>query len=460
MEEFGATRFGILGSTVRKKRTRAARRPRPDSHSYEGHDLSPLSSAPASDDASKVSSDDNIGGDTNSRRKEFNLNQCVIRVSSGAGDSEKLQKKQGNLDGISSLDKRTGLQGIPWKDFSKGGFRFGKEDSSMGKMAGRNMPGKQGDTSEPVRKSKRVPKKRLMDGEFNDDEDDELRYLEKLKTSKMGGGCREDDDGSSKKQRKLASVSDIERLGAFKGSKDGRKKPRTDRISDDTDYDEEDETGSDGELQGRKKKRQKKESVDTLMDNNRKEMTLTTRQRALQSSKDASVATGSIEYPNGLPPAPPRKQKEKLSDVEQQLKKAEAAQRRRMQNEKAARESEAEAIRKILGQDSSRKKREDKIKKRQEELAEEKAANESIRASNCIRWVMGPSGTVVTFPNEMGLPSIFDSKSNSYPPPRETCVGPACNNPYKYRDSKTKLPLCSLQCYQAVQEKMLTGAIC
>lgn len=33
-------------------------------------------------------------------------------------------------------------------------------------------------------------------------------------------------------------------------------------------------------------------------------------------------------------------QKEKLSEVEQQLKKAEAAQRRRLQNEKAARESE------------------------------------------------------------------------------------------------------------------------
>lgn len=33
-------------------------------------------------------------------------------------------------------------------------------------------------------------------------------------------------------------------------------------------------------------------------------------------------------------------QKEKLSEVEQQLKKAEAAQRRRMQVEKAARESQ------------------------------------------------------------------------------------------------------------------------
>uniref|UniRef100_A0A453M7V5 HIT-type domain-containing protein n=2 Tax=Aegilops tauschii TaxID=37682 RepID=A0A453M7V5_AEGTS len=40
---------------------------------------------------------------------------------------------------------------------------------------------------------------------------------------------------------------------------------------------------------------------------------------------------------------------------------------------------------------------------------------------------------------------------SSYPPPREKCAGPSCPNPYKYRDSKTKLPLCSLECYKAVQ---------
>ncbi|KAF9590196.1 hypothetical protein IFM89_031851 [Coptis chinensis] len=65
--------------------------------------------------------------------------------------------------------------------------------------------------------------------------------------------------------------------------------------------------------------------------------------------------------------------KEKLTEVEQQLKKAEAAQRRRVQVAKAAKESEA--IRKILSQDSNRKKREDKLKKRRDELAQEKAAN-------------------------------------------------------------------------------------
>jgi INO80 complex subunit B len=113
-----------------------------------------------------------------------------------------------------------------------------------------------------------------------------------------------------------------------------------------------------------------------------------------------------------------------------------------------------------------------------------------MHASSTIRWVMGPTGTVVTFPKEMGLPSIFDSKPCrfcflllienscqstkftrpnwyqrlliddmnslrmcSYPPPREKCAGPSCTNPYKYRDSKSKLPLCSLQCYKAIQQQ-------
>ena len=48
----------------------------------------------------------------------------------------------------------------------------------------------------------------------------------------------------------------------------------------------------------------------------------------------------------------------------------------------------------------------------------------------------------------------------SYPPPRERCAGPSCPNPYKYRDSKSKLPLCSLQCYKAVQQKMAAETIC
>jgi hypothetical protein len=48
----------------------------------------------------------------------------------------------------------------------------------------------------------------------------------------------------------------------------------------------------------------------------------------------------------------------------------------------------------------------------------------------------------------------------SYPPPREKCAAPSCTNPYKYRDSKSKLPLCSLHCYKTIHEKMQPLTAC
>jgi len=213
---------------------------------------------------------------------------------------------QSNSDENNSpSDKRSGLQGVPWKDFSRGGFGLGKEESLMGKISTKNASSKLGDKSEPVRKSKRVPKRRVLDGEFgdDDDEDDEIRYLEKLKTSKVSAVYR-DEEELSKKHRKL---SNMENAASTRSVKDGKKKSRSDRVYEDTDYEDEEESGgSEGELEDKKKKKQRKESVDVLMDSKR-EITLTTRQRALQSSKDASASSASlIEFPNGLPPAPPR----------------------------------------------------------------------------------------------------------------------------------------------------------
>lgn len=331
-------------------------------------------------------------------------------------------------------------QGICWEDFQAGTITHKSEADSSGRISEENVPEKLSHGSipsfEPVRKSKRVPKRRVLDGAF--DEDDEIRYLKRLKTAKASLDVR--------------SVAVGAGNGLSRTSKDGKKNAIVDRESEDTDYigEEENELGSDMEiLVGRKKKRT--ESVDSLMDCKR-EITLTTRQRALQSGKDeaAGVNTSYIEFPNGLPPAPSKKQKEKLSEVEQQLKKAEAAQRRRMQNEKAALESQKEAIRKILGQDSTRKKQDEKLRKQHGKLAQEKAA--MMIAPNTVRWVMGPTGTTVIFPKGVGLPSIFNSKPCSYPLPREKCAGPSCSNTYKYRDSKMKLPLCSLQCYRAIHE--------
>lgn len=557
MDEYGGTRLDGITSTVRRKRSQTSRRPKPES-------LSSLSSTPPSDDITKVSSDENTGYDGSSKRKTFNLNQCISRSSASRIDGETAFKnmkdgESGMLYGSGGLEddnvigktqnegvissskqsdvvgngvvhetkfkkvklkvggvtrtiqtsqatsesgsstksvrlpeapqppqkqslqddlddsnfttsgRKSGLRGIPWKDFSRVGFTIKKEERSTGKLPEKTFYSKHGEKSDP-HKSKRETKKRDLSGVYDDDddEDDEIRYLEKLKTSRVSGGLKDAGKESGVKHRSLSRVSkgarydSLKEFGPSKSGKDG--KYRSEGVSDDTDYEEEllsDSELEGRELEGRKKKIPRKESPESPTESKR-DFALTTRQRARLSVKDPSSlsASSSVEFPNGLPPPPPRKQKEKLTEVEQQLKKAEAAERRRMHNEKAARESEAEAIRKILGQDSSRKKREDKIKKRQEELAQERAANAQTLPPNTVRCVMGPTGTRVIFSEDIGLPCIFDPKPCSYPPPREKCAGPSCDKPYKYRDSKSRVPLCSLQCYKAVHDNLQAETTC
>lgn len=382
-----------------------------------------------------------------------------VKCSDSSGSLSTHQDGPSDVWSRSSRDQGSGMRGIPWKDFSKSGFSVKILNSSLPKVP--KLKVKQTGTDQSARKSKRAPKKRLLGDVFDDekdDDDDEIRFLEKLRTSKLSSYCGaayedEDVNGTSEQENiSMLSHEDIYGHESYLGYDDSRSRhhnmPTSERASEDNDYFMEEDSLSDDDTELQKKKQHK----ETRFGNFKGEKIVSTRQQALKRSR----AISHIEFPNGLPPAPSKKQKEKISDVEQQLKKAEAAQRRRMQTEKAAREAEAEAIRKILGQDSTRKKQEDKLKKRQEEMAQKRAAN-SILSSNSIRWTIGPSGTTVTFPDEMGLPSIFESKQCSYPPPREKCAGPFCTNAYKYRDSKSKLPLCSLQCYRALNEKIQTA---
>ncbi|CAN6822632.1 hypothetical protein Bca4012_028321 [Brassica carinata] len=442
---------GGMNNTVRKKRSLTCRRPR-----LEG-----------STNVSKISSDDIPAFDTNPTRKEFSLSHCISRADSiaesqrgnnGSRRSETTNRNKRSTEGV--------LAPASWKNTSRedeGNGRINGKVTALGELEGEtkrmklkisvhangssrksskpvndttnnglkensdkfNSPldkkadledesitgrRKQGEPSVSVRKSKRAPKKRVFVGD--DDSDNEIRYLEKLKYRNVSV-CNEETASG----RRLLKPSNREK--AF----------------EEMDYEEEElDPVADVKEIGNEVKR---------------ETTLTSRQRALASASGKSSA---IEFTDGLPPTTSRRKKENLSEMEQQLKKAEAAQRRKVQVEKAARESEAEAIRKILGQDSSRKKREDKIKKRLDELAQEKAAHEERASTSYIRTIMGPNGTTVSFPIDK-VPSLFDPKPSSYPPPRENCAGPSCTNSYKYRDSKTKLPLCSLKCYKAVREQ-------
>ncbi|KAJ6414125.1 hypothetical protein OIU84_006863 [Salix udensis] len=166
----------------------------------------------------------------------------------------------------------------------------------------RSVPSKY--MSEPDRKSKWVPKKRLLDGALDDgaEDDDEIRFLEKVKTSKISanhGAGFEDEEAGSRKQRMILRVL----------------KRNVDGLNDEGDED----LGSDGDRTSKRKK-PIKELVDLSADS-KKEMTVTTRQRALETGRDVSSGFASlIEFPYGLPPAPPKKKMEKLSELEQQLK--------------------------------------------------------------------------------------------------------------------------------------------
>lgn len=381
-----------------------------------------------------------------------------------SSDASRQHKKSVCQENSGSLpEKGKGLLGSQSKDSSGGKFSREAKKDSRAKATEESSSGKNTDeahtplSSEPVRKSNRVPKRRFLDNAFDQaQDDDEIRYLERLRASKFpsDNSAEHENDGQDVKKRKLSKVSKskstaeevVKDYGVPQSSKDSRKKLKPGRGTEDTDYFEEEEPVSDADADTEsKRKKQKKVAPDSPIDV--KTEPLTTRQRALQSGK-GSVAASVIEFPDGLPPPPPRRQKEKLSEVEQQAKKAEAAQRRRLQVEKQAKELQEEAIRKILGLDSDRKKEEKKQKEKEEKA---KAAKLQESASNTIRWIIGPTGTVVMFPEEVGLPSIFDKKPCSYPPPREKCAGPSCTNPYKYRDSKSNLPLCSLRCYKAVQ---------
>ncbi|XP_013622604.1 PREDICTED: uncharacterized protein LOC106328665 isoform X1 [Brassica oleracea var. oleracea] len=397
----GGSHFDALKNTVRKKRSLIPRRPR-----TEGFNLF-------------IPSDDIPAFDTNPRRKEFSLSHCISRPDSQTGNNDSLQREATDfgerkrmklkIGGVSRLAHANGSPRKSSKPVNATTNNHLEESSAdcnspLDKKADlekdESMTGrrKQGEPGGSVRKSKRALKKQVSDSD--EDIDNEIRFLETLKVKPSGVTI----GGSS----------------------------ASEKASDDMDAEELDPV-PDGIEIGNEIKR---------------ESTMTSRQRALASASGKSTA---VEFPDGLPPTSRRK-RENLSEMEQQVKKAEAAQRRKVQVEKAARESEAEAIRKILGQDSSRKKREDKIKKRLDEIAQEKAAHEERVSTSYIRTIMGPNGTTVSFPIDK-VPSLFDPKPSGYPPPRENCAGPSCTNPYRYRDSKTKVPLCSLQCYKAVQEQ-------
>ncbi|WCJ23326.1 HIT zinc finger PAPA-1-like conserved region [Euphorbia peplus] len=416
MEGFGGDLFGGVNFTIRKRRSSLSSRPISDLQKFSERFNILLQSPPRG-----------------CNDREHSFRETTI-YSDGLRSENKLKKLKLKLGGVThTIHTKYASESSPNCDVPQPqdnslleDLAFRNDHSSRALIPCENVFGNETFKHESVRKSRRVPKRRILDIGINEDDDDadeEIRYLGRLNRSKFTSHAR---------QQKDEIYAEMNGYGLSNLGKEGVAKLRTEKLYEDEEYMEDEEPLSDNDLASKSKK------------------------MGVNEGKSKTGA-GWIEFPDGLPSIP-KKQKAKLSEVEQQVKKAEMAQRRRIQSEKAAREAEAEAIRKILGQDSARKKKEDKMKKLHDELAQGRAA--SRLGSNTIRWICGPAGTSVIFSDDIGLPSLFNSLPCSYPPPREKCAGPNCTNVYKYRDSKSKLPLCSLHCYKAIQGKVQAQVTC
>ncbi|XP_024515553.1 uncharacterized protein DDB_G0286299 isoform X1 [Selaginella moellendorffii] len=340
-----------------------------------------------------------------------------------------------------------------------------KDSSSPSKRAESKPVAKAAPEGVGLRKSSRVVKRRTFDDEIDFDEVIKRRRRPPQQDSAKEAAAKQvdentdsaDDDHPRKKPRR-GSIQELQSASEKPKQRGGsvvtqenavpREKPLTARQramqAKDSGILEQPSTSGRDEAQ-------KVDSPSDSVDSKEKAtVPLTARQRSLQACKDGDGNFGLIEFPEGLNHTD-RRRKAKLTDEEKLAKKAEAASKRKQQVEKAAKEIQASAIQKILNQDSNRKKREEKIQKQKQELAEEKKAAELEVATNSVRWIMGPSGTTVSWAQDE-FPALFSSGPIRYPPPREKCA--ACDNAYKYRDSKSNLPLCSLQCYKAVQQPL------
>jgi len=150
-----------------------------------------------------------------------------------------------------------------------------------------------------------------------------------------GHGSYDDSAADGLKKKNLSKVSKNkstpygvdEDFTMSRFGKDGRKKSQ---LGDGNESIEEEESEIDEKVGSKE--------VDSPSDVKIEIPGLTTRQRALQGRGGHGESL--IEFPDGLPAASSRKQKEKLSEVEIQAKKAEAAQRRKMQVEKAEKEQQ------------------------------------------------------------------------------------------------------------------------
>jgi hypothetical protein len=154
--------------------------------------------------------------------------------------------------------------------------------------------------SEPLRKSRRLAKKSILDSELDEKYDasnlESPVTPEDIEPENKGGSSTKKNASKKAKSRSKVNEADNDFVTS-RYSRDSKKRSRESPDSDDT----EEEPASESELDAEDTQQQ---SINESPVNVRNEP-LTTRRRALQSWMDGSSVT-TVEFPDGLPPAPSR----------------------------------------------------------------------------------------------------------------------------------------------------------
>jgi hypothetical protein len=155
-------------------------------------------------------------------------------------------------------------------------------------------------SSEPLRKSRRLAKKSILDSELDEQYDtsnlENPVTPEDIEPENKGGSSSKKNASKKAKSRSKVNEADNDFVTS-RSSRDSKKRSRESPDSDDT----EEEPASESELDTEDAQQQ---SINESPVNVRSEP-LTTRRRALQSWMDGSSVT-TVEFPDGLPPAPSR----------------------------------------------------------------------------------------------------------------------------------------------------------
>ncbi|XP_068328051.1 uncharacterized protein [Pyrus communis] len=274
MESLGGAGFSPGGCIVRKKRSMVSHRPRLNPPTFSLSSSIPIGKG-------------TIDEDQNNKKKIV-----LSNVLGSKSNPKKLKLKFGGVTHTINTNYITDVGDGGGSSTAKSSSSLDAFTPQLNPLAQVPHPDSCGDgVNEPVRKSKRAPKRRTSGAGFNE-EDEEIQFLERLSASKLV-------------QREFKWTFAFMEMIVESISPQGWEKLV------------------------------KKGSLSLLLEG-RKESTLTTRHRTLQPGKHIFPGSGFLDITSDLLPVPSKSKKEAMSEVERQLKKAEAAQRRKAKLENAA----------------------------------------------------------------------------------------------------------------------------